>query len=44
MFIRDQIVEWCNTPFIEAAQEAKPQKLKRGIDGQLDWFAVWRAM
>lgn len=44
MFIRDQISEWCNNDFIYACQESKPDALCFGIDLQLDWYAVWRAM
>jgi hypothetical protein len=44
MFIRDQYVAWGNHDFIEASQELKPKFLARGIDLQLDWYAVWRGM
>lgn len=44
LFIRDQAADWCHHDFVEAAQEAKPAVLRKGIDLQLDWFAVWRGV
>lgn len=43
-FIRDQCIEWCSPEFIEAAQQLKPKCLRYGIDLQIDWYAVWRAV